>query len=96
MLAKLSTYTLTRLIKLCLRQLALFEMLSRISSVPTTKAVVGGSEREIITANINEKTLYFPLLSLLFSPQHHKTRYLFIFKSCQVPRAGDIDIACVA
>lgn len=40
-----NTQTHTRLIKLCLRQLALFELLSRISSMPMMKAVIGGGER---------------------------------------------------
>lgn len=63
-----NTQTHTRLIKLCLRQLALFELLSRISSMPMMKAVIGERVRGIITANINEKNLQFSPFEFTFMP----------------------------
>lgn len=63
-----NTQTHTRLIKLCLRQLALFELLSRISSMPMMKAVIEERVRGIITANINEKNLQFSPFEFTFMP----------------------------
>lgn len=88
-LKKTLSHPPTKLIKLCLRQLAHLAMRcsSKISNICQKEGV---RKNGIIATNINEKTLFFPLLNefifswLFLQKQHRKTRYLFIFLESHV------------